>query len=58
MKELPNFVWNGEDLDITVMFWQSVFKQMKGNVTVAPCGQGLMNYMLTRDIATYHVTQK
>jgi len=39
-KELPNFVWNGEDLDITVMFWQSVFEQMKGNVTVALCGQG------------------
>ena len=39
-KELPNFVWNGEHLDITVMFWQSVFQQMKGNVTVALCGQG------------------
>ena len=39
-KELPNFVWNGEDLDITVMFWQSVFQQMKGDVTVALCGQG------------------
>ena len=39
-KELPNFVWNGEDLDITVMFWQSVFQQMKGNVTIALCGQG------------------
>ena len=39
-KELPNFVWNGEDLDITVMFWQSVFQQMKGKVTVALCGQG------------------
>ena len=22
------------------MFWQSVFEQMKGNVTVALCGQG------------------
>ena len=39
-KKLPEFVWNGEDLDITVMFWQSVFEQMKGNVTVALCGQG------------------
>ena len=39
-KELPNFVWIGEDLDITVMFWQSVFQHMKGNVTVALCGQG------------------
>ena len=39
-KELPNFVWNGEDLDIPVMVWQSVFQQMKGNVTVALCGQG------------------
>jgi len=39
-KKLPEFVWNGEDLDVTVMFWQSVFEQMKGNVTVALCGQG------------------
>ena len=39
-RELPNFVWNGEDLDITVMFWQSVFEQMRGKVTVALCGQG------------------
>ncbi|MEC9120460.1 MAG: asparagine synthase (glutamine-hydrolyzing) [Candidatus Thermoplasmatota archaeon] len=39
-NELTNFVWNGEDLDITVMFWQSVFQQMKGKVSVALCGQG------------------
>ena len=39
-KKLPEFVWNGEDLDISVMFWQSVFEQMKDNVTVALCGQG------------------
>ncbi|MEC8939185.1 MAG: asparagine synthase (glutamine-hydrolyzing) [Candidatus Thermoplasmatota archaeon] len=39
-RELPRFVWNGEDLDITVMFWQSVFEQMRGKVTVALCGQG------------------
>ena len=39
-RELPKFVWNGEDLDITVMFWQSVFEQMRGKVTVALCGQG------------------
>ena len=39
-RELPKFVWNGEDLDITVMFWQSVFEQMRSKVTVALCGQG------------------
>ena len=39
-RELPKFVWNGKDLDITVMFWQSVFEQMRGKVTVALCGQG------------------
>ena len=39
-KKLPEFVWNGEDLDISVMFWQSVFEQMKGNVRVGLCGQG------------------
>ncbi|DAC35401.1 MAG TPA: hypothetical protein HA303_02515, partial [Candidatus Thalassarchaeaceae archaeon] len=37
---LPKFAWHGEDLDVTVLFWQSVFELMRGKVTVALCGQG------------------
>tara|TARA_Y100001970_G_scaffold166768_1_gene203999 strand:+ start:6093 stop:7919 length:1827 start_codon:yes stop_codon:yes gene_type:complete len=39
-KGLPKFSWHGEDLDITVIFWQSVFEMMNGQATVALCGQG------------------
>ena len=39
-KDLPKFAWHGEDLDVTVLFWQSVFELMRGKVTVALCGQG------------------
>ena len=27
-KGLPKFVWNGEDLDLTVFFWQPLFEKM------------------------------
>ena len=39
-RGLPRFTWSGEDLDITVLFWQSLFKEMSGHVTVGLCGQG------------------
>jgi len=39
-KGLPSFVASGEDLDVTVMFWQSLFKEMSKQVTVGLCGQG------------------
>lgn len=37
---LPNFVWHGEDLDVTVLFWQPLFEQMASEVKVGLCGQG------------------
>lgn len=39
-KGLPRFVASGEDLDITVMFWQTLFEEMSKQVTVGLCGQG------------------
>ena len=39
-KGLSKFSWHGEDLDITVIFWQSVFEMMNGHTNVALCGQG------------------
>ena len=37
---LPNFIWSGEDLDITVLFWQPLFEEMSKKVKVGICGQG------------------
>jgi asparagine synthase (glutamine-hydrolysing) len=37
---LPNFVWSGEDLDISVLFWQPLFEAMSKKVKVGICGQG------------------
>ena len=37
---LPNFIWSGEDLDISVLFWQPLFEEMSKNVKVGICGQG------------------
>ena len=39
-EDLPRFAWHGEDLDITVVFWQSVFDEMRKDVTIGLCGQG------------------
>ncbi len=39
-KGLPRFVASGEDLDITVLFWQTLFEDMSKQVTVGLCGQG------------------
>ena len=39
-KGLPKFVWNGEDLDVTVFFWQPLFETMSKDVKVGICGQG------------------
>jgi len=37
---LPNFVWHGEDLDVTVLFWHPLFKEMASQVKIGLCGQG------------------
>ncbi len=37
---LPNLAWHGEDLDVTVLFFQPLFEEMSKSVTVGLCGQG------------------
>ncbi len=37
---LPDLAWHGEDLDLTVLFFQPLFKKMSESVTVGLCGQG------------------
>ena len=39
-KTLPNFIWSGEDLDVSVLFWQPLFENMSKKVKVGICGQG------------------
>lgn len=37
---LPDLSWHGEDLDVTVLFFQPLFQKMSQHVTVGLCGQG------------------
>jgi asparagine synthase (glutamine-hydrolysing) len=37
---LPDLAWHGEDLDVTVLFFQPLFQKMSQHVTVGLCGQG------------------
>tara|TARA_B100001750_G_scaffold94451_1_gene74497 strand:- start:427 stop:1413 length:987 start_codon:yes stop_codon:yes gene_type:complete len=37
---LPDLAWFGEDLDVTVLFFQPLFSKMAESVTVGLCGQG------------------
>ena len=37
---VPDMCWHGEDLDVTVMFFQPLFQTMAKDVTVGLCGQG------------------
>jgi len=37
---VPDMCWHGEDLDVTVMFFQPLFQIMSKDVTVGLCGQG------------------
>ncbi len=39
-KKLPNLSWSGEDLDLTVLFFQPLFEEMSKEVKVGICGQG------------------
>ena len=39
-KKLPYLSWHGEDLDISVLFFQPLFENMASDVTVGLCGQG------------------
>ena len=39
-KTLSKLVWHGEDLDVTVLFFQPLFEKMSKHVKVGLCGQG------------------
>lgn len=39
-SRLPDLAWHGEDLDLTVLFFQPLFEKMSHHVTVGLCGQG------------------
>ena len=39
-KHLPSLSWHGEDLDVSVLFFQPLFKTMAQSVRVGLCGQG------------------
>jgi len=40
VKDIPSLSWFGEDLDISVLFFQPLFKEMRKQVKVGLCGQG------------------
>ena len=39
MAYITKFIWSGEDLDITVLFWQPLFEEMSKSQSWT-CGQG------------------
>ena len=39
-RHLPSLSWHGEDLDVSVLFFQPLFKTMAKSVRVGLCGQG------------------
>lgn len=40
VKDIPNLAYYGEDLDVSVLFFQPLFKEMQKHVKVGLCGQG------------------
>ena len=56
-KTLPKLVWHGEDLDVTVLFFQPLFEKMSKHVKVGLCGQGAdelhAGYPRYRDLRKY-----
>jgi len=40
LKDIPSLSWFGEDLDVSVLFFQPLFKEMRKQVKVGLCGQG------------------
>ncbi len=56
-SRLPDLAWHGEDLDLTVLFFQPLFAKMSETVTVGLCGQGAdelhAGYPRYRDLASH-----
>ena len=54
---IPKLSWFGEDLDISVLFFQPLFQEMKKHVKVGLCGQGADEihggYPRYRDLQTH-----
>ena len=40
IKDIPKLAYHGEDLDISVLFFQPLFNEMQNHVKVGLCGQG------------------
>jgi asparagine synthase (glutamine-hydrolysing) len=40
VKDIPKLAYYGEDLDVSVLFFQPLFKEMQKHVKVGLCGQG------------------
>ena len=59
-SRLPDLAWHGEDLDLTVLFFQPLFAKMSESVTVGLCGQGAdelhAGYPRYRDLSS-HATE-
>ena len=58
-SRLPDLAWHGEDLDLTVLFFQPLFAKMSESVTVGLCGQGAdelhAGYPRYRDLSAHAV---
>ena len=58
-SRLPDLAWHGEDLDLTVLFFQPLFAKMSESVTVGLCGQGAdelhAGYPRYRDLGAHAV---
>lgn len=60
IDELPLLSYYGEDLDVSVMFFQPLFREMSKSVKVGLCGQGAdelhAGYPRYKDLAQYNAT--
>ena len=60
IDELPSLSYYGEDLDVSVMFFQPLFREMSKSVKVGLCGQGAdelhAGYPRYKDLTQYNAT--